>query len=872
MVAGGKLSRQHAPGQPVFQVPLDGTPQGPRAVGNIETFLRQPVARRRRQRAGNFPFRQAFLHFAYHQRYNFPDLRPAQRMENDGFVNPVQQFRAEGPPQGILHRPRQLRRNRPRRRVLRPAGRRVEPEGALGQVARAQVAGHYDHRVAEIHRPPLPVGQPPVLQDLQQQVEHIRVRLFDFVKEDDPVRAAAHGLGQLPGVIVAHIARRGADEAGHGVPFPVLGHIQAHHAVGIVKEELGQGLAQLRLADPGGAQKDEAAEGAARVVEAGARAPDGVRNRLHGRFLPDDPAVQFLLHTQQPFRFSGQEAPGGDARPAGNQLGDVLLGYPQLAAVGRRGDRHFPFRVQAGFQLQAFRAVLRRLLEVGHLVGAFLQVGQFPAAAFHLLHLRGQGAGVNPHLAGGFVNKVNGLVGQAAVGYIAAAQPHGRGQGCVADADLVVGFVAGLQGPEDVQRGLGRRFGDIDGVEPPGQGRIPLNMLAVFVQGGGADGLQFAPGQGGLEHIAGVQAAFAGAGAHHSMHFVQKDDDFAAGRLYFVDHRLQAFLKLAAELGAGHQAAHIQGHHPLVVQGIGHIVAHDFAGQAFGDGRLADARFADEDGVVLGAAGQGLHYLADFAIPAHYRIQFALPRQFGQVDAVLFQGAVALFGVPVVHPVGAAHLHHRPIDHFLVDAQLAEQARRIAGILPHCRQQQVFHADELVLQPAGFLLGHLQHPLQAGGDENLRRVRSRHQFGAGFQGLVQPRLDRFGVHAQFPEDAFRQPFLQRRQRQQDVFHIPLAVAVALHQFLGPLQRILRLPGEIVRAHYHNSIPPCQNLRAFPCRAWCRRPGPFSGIPAGAGCAGLRPGPAPAVRSEPQPGFPVPGCGQSVSGQFRRRPG
>jgi len=59
----------------------------------------------------------------------------------------------------------------------------------------------------------LRVGQPPVLDDLQQDVEDVRVRLLDLVEEEHAVRPAAHRLGQLPALAEADVAGRRADEA-----------------------------------------------------------------------------------------------------------------------------------------------------------------------------------------------------------------------------------------------------------------------------------------------------------------------------------------------------------------------------------------------------------------------------------------------------------------------------------------------------------------------------------------------------------------------------------------------------------------------------------------------------------------------------------
>ena len=279
----------------------------------------------------------------------------------------------------------------------------------------------------------------------------------------------------------------------------------------------------------------------------------------------------------------------------------------------------------------------------------------------------------------------------------------------------MVGFVAGLQRPQDVPRLLRGRFVHIHGLKPPRQRRVFLNMLAKLVQGRGPHRLQLPPGQGRLEHIAGVQPAFARPRAHQGMHFVQKHNHLALGRFDLVNHGLQAFLELAPELGPGHQTPHIQGHHPPVPQGIGHIAGHDFAGQPLGDDGLAHAGLANEHRVVLGAPRQRLHHLPDFGLAPHHRIQPVLARQFGQVNAVLFQRAVALLGVPVIHPVGAPQLLHRLIHHFLVQPQLAEQARRIPRILAHRGQQQMLHADVGILQPPGFLIRVPQRRAATGG-------------------------------------------------------------------------------------------------------------------------------------------------------------
>ena len=46
----------------------------------------------------------------------------------------------------------------------------------------AQVRRHHHHGVAEIHRSALAVGQSPIFQHLQQNIEDIRMRLFDLIQ------------------------------------------------------------------------------------------------------------------------------------------------------------------------------------------------------------------------------------------------------------------------------------------------------------------------------------------------------------------------------------------------------------------------------------------------------------------------------------------------------------------------------------------------------------------------------------------------------------------------------------------------------------------------------------------------------------------
>src|SRR5699024_11902568 len=87
-----------------------------------------------------------------------------------------------------------------------------------------EVGSHDDDGVAEVDRAPLAIGEASVVEDLQEQVERIRVRLLDLVEEDDRIRTPTDLLGQLTGLVVADIDGRGTDETRDRVTVSDFGH------------------------------------------------------------------------------------------------------------------------------------------------------------------------------------------------------------------------------------------------------------------------------------------------------------------------------------------------------------------------------------------------------------------------------------------------------------------------------------------------------------------------------------------------------------------------------------------------------------------------------------------------------------------------
>ena len=163
------------------------------------------------------------------------------------------------------------------------------------------------------------------------------VRLLDLVQQHHRVRPPAHGLGQLAALVVADVAGRRADQPRDGVLLHVLRHVDPHHRLLGVEQELGQRLRQLGLADAGRAEEDERADRPVGIAQAGARAADRVRHGRHRLVLADRRARAAAHSIWTSFSISPSSRPRDrDARPARHHLGDVLRRRPPPSASASR--------------------------------------------------------------------------------------------------------------------------------------------------------------------------------------------------------------------------------------------------------------------------------------------------------------------------------------------------------------------------------------------------------------------------------------------------------------------------------------------------------------------------------------------------------
>ncbi len=454
----------------------------------------------------------------------------------------------------------------------------------------AEVAGHNNHRVAEVHRAALTVGQTAIIQQLQQGIEDLRVGFFDLVKQHHAVGAAADRFGQLAAFFKPNITGRRAEEPADGVFLLIFGHINPHHGVFVIEEESRQGAGQFRLADAGRTEEDERADWPVGVLQAGPGAPDGVGDQADRFILADDPLMQTVFHVHQFFHLAFQQAGYRDAGPVADHLGDLFRVH-FLFQQGRFFLQQFEFGFglsQLAFQvMQGAIAQAGRRLEVGmafslfdlglglvnpafdvpdlldgllldrpagiEFAGGFPQVGQIffqvgqtflggfvffflqglpfnfqlHDRAVHFIQRLGLGVDLRAETGRSFINQVNGLIGEVAVGDIAVGKGRRSDHSGVRDADAVMHLIALFEAAQDADRVLHGGFRHQHGLEPPFEGGVFLDVFPVFVQRGCADHVQFATGQHRFEHVAGVHCAFSGARAHHGVHLINEQDDLA---------------------------------------------------------------------------------------------------------------------------------------------------------------------------------------------------------------------------------------------------------------------------------------------------------------------------------------------------------
>src|SRR6202140_2286559 len=243
-VALAELALQQHHRQRVLYEALNRALQGTGSIDRVPTTLREQLACGISDHEVHPSVRQPVFESLQLNIDDGGQLLLGQRLEDDHLVDAVEKLGAEVFSQHGDHR------------VTHSF--EVLAGHLLDQWA-TEIRRHDQNRVAEVDGPALAIRQTSIVEDLQQDVEDVRVRLLDLVEEHHRIRPPANQLRQLTTLVLADVARRRTEHAGDGVLFLVLRHVQPDQRLFIIEEELGQRAGELGLAHTGRAEKDEGA-------------------------------------------------------------------------------------------------------------------------------------------------------------------------------------------------------------------------------------------------------------------------------------------------------------------------------------------------------------------------------------------------------------------------------------------------------------------------------------------------------------------------------------------------------------------------------------------------------------------------------------
>ncbi len=344
------------------------------------------------------------------------------------------------------------------------------------------------------------------------------------------------------------------------------------------------------------------------------------------------------------------------------------------------------------------------------------------------LHLGRQRPVAKANAARRLVHQVDGLVREEAVGDVAGGELRGGLHRVVADRDLVMVLVARADPHEDRDGLLDRGLLDHDGLEAALERGVALDVLAELVERRRADALELAARERWLQDVGRVDRALGGAGADERVQLIDEEDDVVRVP-ELLDDLLEALLELAAVLGAGDERADVEGEHALPLQRLGHVALDDAVREALRDRGLADARLADEGGVVLRAAAQDLDDPLDLLLAADDRVELLGLGHRREVHAELVKrrglglgGLAARGGRLRGRGVLLAERGDDLVAHlFERHAERLEHARRDALALADEAEEEVLGADVAVAELAGLVDGQLDDLLGARRKGDLAR-------------------------------------------------------------------------------------------------------------------------------------------------------
>ena len=243
-----------------------------------------------------------------------------------------------------------------------------------------------------------------------------------------------------------------------------------------------------------------------------------------------------------------------------------------------------------------------------------------PYLAVEGIYLLGYGVHLQTQSGCGLVDEVYGLVGQKPRGDVAVREFDGRDNRLVLDSYLMMIFVTLLQSSQNRYGIVGRRLIDHNLLESAFQSLVLLEVFLKFVQRGRSDCAQFATRQRRFENVCRIHRAVGFAGTDEGVNLVDEEQYLSVARNNFLHDPFQTLLEFALIFRTRNQCAHVERIDDLRFQIFRHVAIDYSVGYTLGNGCFADARFTDQNRVVLGTARENLQHPPNLLVAADYGV------------------------------------------------------------------------------------------------------------------------------------------------------------------------------------------------------------------------------------------------------------
>ena len=297
----------------------------------------------------------------------------------------------------------------------------------------------------------------------------------------------------------------------------------------------------------------------------------------------------------------------GNTRPKLNNICDFFLGKSNLFGFGFNCGKAFG-------KLELFSAHVCNLLVTALLYGIVacnFIFERFPLL-FEVKELVANAIGFvdngrrKRESRSGFVEKVDGFIGQITVGNITLGKHNGTAQHVFGHNNTVKFLIIVLDAAQHLHCFVNRRFIDGYGLETTFESRILFDILAIFVKCGSTNDLHLAARECGLEDVCRIDTSLGITGTNNVVYLVDDKNRIADSGNFSQKSKNTGF-KLSAELRSCNKGGHIQQINLFALQFVRNVTCGNANSKCFGNSRFTDTGFTNEAWIVLLSAAKNLN-------------------------------------------------------------------------------------------------------------------------------------------------------------------------------------------------------------------------------------------------------------------------